>query len=69
MLSEKGEEFRQRLPEWRNVVTELATRFRLGDAEVDPKNPPETCKFCQLQPLCRIHERIGAPLTAEEDSA
>ncbi|NOY62703.1 MAG: hypothetical protein GXP10_06025 [Gammaproteobacteria bacterium] len=41
---------------WRRVLTELAEAFRDGCAEVDPKVPVETCKYCDFKPLCRIHE-------------
>jgi len=46
--------------EWRRVLARLATQFAAGEAAVQPKNPPTTCRNCDLQPLCRIHERLGA---------
>ncbi len=48
------------LGEWRRVLARLAMRFAAGEAAVQPKNPPTTCRSCDLQPLCRIHERLGA---------
>ena len=45
--------------EWRRVLARLATEFAAGEAAVQPKNPPTTCRNCDLQPLCRIHERLG----------
>jgi len=68
LIHESGGELRRRIPEWRTVLTGLATRFREGDAEVDPKDPPKTCEFCKLQPLCRVNERLGTPLSDEVDS-
>jgi len=47
--------------EWRRVLTRLAAQFAAGEAAVQPKNPRTTCRNCDLQPLCRIHERLGAP--------
>ena len=31
-----------------------------GDARVDPKNGLATCRYCDLQTLCRVHERVSA---------
>ncbi|MGP1677934.1 MAG: PD-(D/E)XK nuclease family protein [Burkholderiales bacterium] len=44
---------------WREVLARLATQFAAGEAAVQPKNPRTTCRNCDLQPLCRIHERLG----------
>jgi probable DNA repair protein len=52
--------------EWRRVLTRLATQFAAGEAVVQPKNPRTTCRNCDLQPLCRIHERLGAPVSDPE---
>jgi probable DNA repair protein len=46
---------------WRAELERLADEFAAGGAAVDPKRPGETCRLCDLQPLCRIRER-----TAEE---
>jgi len=54
--------------EWRRVLAGLATRFAAGEAAVQPKNPRTTCRNCDVRPLCRIHERLGAPV-AEDDGA
>jgi probable DNA repair protein len=51
---------------WRETVTQLAKDFLAGRAEVDPRDPPETCKRCGLQTLCRIHENGVA--VDDEDS-
>jgi hypothetical protein len=52
--------------EWRRVLARLATQFAAGEAAVQPKNPPTTCRNCDVQPLCRIHERLGAPHSDQE---
>ena len=49
----------QQVAEWRRVLTRLATQFAAGEAAVQPKNPRKTCRNCDVQPLCRIHERLG----------
>lgn len=41
---------------WTKRVTQLATDFSRGEARVDPINPPSTCTYCKLNPLCRIRE-------------
>jgi hypothetical protein len=51
---------------WRGVLGALATQFAAGEAAVLPKNPRTTCRNCDLQPLCRIHERLGAPVADAE---
>jgi hypothetical protein len=43
------------------VLARLATEFAAGAAAVDPISPQKTCRNCDLQPLCRIHERLGTP--------
>jgi len=42
---------------WRARLERLAEAFLSGDARVDPKSPPATCRYCGLQPLCRIHDQ------------
>jgi ATP-dependent helicase/nuclease subunit B len=42
---------------WRTELERLAGEFAAGSAAVDPKRPAHTCRLCDLQPLCRIHER------------
>jgi probable DNA repair protein len=42
---------------WRTRLTEIARAYLQGDARVDPKTPGATCRYCRLQPLCRIHEQ------------
>jgi hypothetical protein len=51
---------------WRAVLERLAAGFSSGEAEVHPKNPRTTCRNCDLQPLCRIYERLGAADADEE---
>ncbi len=55
------------LGQWRATLEALGAAFRAGDARVDPKTLYETCKYCALTALCRIHER-AAPLVEGEDA-
>ncbi|MBI2778642.1 MAG: PD-(D/E)XK nuclease family protein [Gammaproteobacteria bacterium] len=55
--------------EWRATLHNLGAAFRTGHAPVDPKNPPQTCKFCALTPLCRIHEHDGVGLEGDAQEA
>lgn len=44
---------------WTIVLERLAMQFAAGDAAVDPKRLPQTCRYCDLPTLCRINERGG----------
>lgn len=46
----------RQLDEWRRNLTALFLAFQKGLATRDPKKGPETCRSCDLQALCRIHE-------------
>ncbi|MDC8446184.1 MAG: PD-(D/E)XK nuclease family protein [Nitrosomonas sp.] len=43
---------------WNAVFLQLASGFMSGDARVMPKNFPETCRYCDFQPFCRVTERL-----------
>ena len=49
---------------WRRELALLGGEFAQGVARVDPKRGLKTCRHCDLQPLCRVHERIA---TMEDD--
>ena len=53
---------------WKRELELLAREFAGGVAIVDPKRGLKTCRYCDLQPLCRVHERIAA-LDDEEEGA
>lgn len=42
---------------WRSDLARLAEEFASGHAAVAPKRGAQTCRQCDLQPLCRVHER------------
>jgi len=53
--------------QWRTALEGLARQFSAGDARVDPKKGFATCRSCDLQPLCRVHERLDALAQAADD--
>jgi ATP-dependent helicase/nuclease subunit B len=52
------------LTEWQSTLLALGEQFLAGEAQVDPKRYPKTCKYCALPGLCRIAESNRA---AEEE--
>jgi len=40
----------------RATLTRLALEFQAGHAKVDPKQLEQTCRYCDLQSLCRIND-------------
>jgi RecB family exonuclease len=52
-LSPYSEELRR---QWERVLLALGKEFLNGEAQVDPKQYRETCKFCALPGLCRVAE-------------
>ncbi|MEK6244092.1 MAG: PD-(D/E)XK nuclease family protein [Pseudomonadota bacterium] len=52
---------------WKTELESLASGFAQGDARVDPKNGFATCRYCDLQPLCRVHERLNVLADADEE--
>jgi RecB family exonuclease len=45
---------------WKKELDALGSGFASGDARVDPKKLLRTCRTCDLQPLCRVYERVNA---------
>jgi probable DNA repair protein len=41
---------------WSKTIKHLARDFLQGRADVDPRDYPKTCKTCDLQAVCRVHE-------------
>jgi len=60
-------EWKQRVVSWRTDLTRIAMSFYEGDARVDPKTFSRTCRNCDLQPFCRIYERIESAYADQED--
>jgi RecB family exonuclease len=53
---------------WKKELEALGSGFATGDARVDPKQGLQSCRYCDLQPLCRVYERVDA-LGEDEDDA
>ena len=51
---------------WRQTIERLAQDFMAGEAEVSPKQYPQTCTYCELKPLCRIGESLEAMRDTEQ---
>ncbi|WP_187143019.1 PD-(D/E)XK nuclease family protein [Terriglobus albidus] len=49
------EPFEKTLARWKDVLLRLAEEFYAGHAEVNPKNYPATCEFCEQRLLCRLN--------------
>lgn len=50
---------------WRTDFADIAASFSSGNAQVDPKQFPHTCRYCELRSFCRIDERIECPLPGQ----
>jgi ATP-dependent helicase/nuclease subunit B len=57
------------LAQWRREVDRLGEDFASGDARVDPKALLSTCRWCDLKPLCRVHERLTSLDEGDEEDA
>ena len=51
--------------QWQRVLTALANDFVAGTAEVNPKQSPQTCQYCDLATVCRINHQ---PVPVQEGS-
>jgi RecB family exonuclease len=47
------------LEEWRKGLARLAGEFEAGEARVEPRDGATTCRTCDLQTICRVHERFA----------
>ena len=54
---------------WKQELEALGRGFASGDARVAPKRLFKTCEYCDLQPLCRVHERASSFDREEEEEA
>jgi probable DNA repair protein len=63
----KAAEWQGLMDLWRRELGLLGREFGEGVARVDPKRGVKTCRHCDLQPLCRVHERFVA-LEDEDES-
>ncbi len=65
-LKQAAQSWEQQVEAWRTDLARVAAGFVVGDARVDPKRYPDTCRFCDVTPFCRIYERLENAL--DEDS-
>jgi len=55
------------LRDWKAEAESLGAAFAAGEARVDPKRELTTCRYCSLQTLCRVYEKVNVlSETAEE---
>jgi RecB family exonuclease len=65
-LKQAAPSWGQQIEAWRAGLAGIAAGFAAGDARVDPKRYPDTCRTCDVKPFCRIYERLENAL--EEDA-
>jgi len=53
------------LRDWKKEAERLGRSFAGGEAGVDPKKDLITCRYCGLETLCRVYEKIN--VLAEEE--
>ncbi|MEW5862983.1 MAG: PD-(D/E)XK nuclease family protein [Pseudomonadota bacterium] len=56
----RAEDWNALVHAWRTRLDALAREFASGWAAVAPKRGLATCRDCDLQPLCRVHEKLAA---------
>ena len=64
-LSDRYESWEYLINSWSERLTHLAESFYRGESEVNPIQGDLTCRYCDIQPLCRIYERSGDTLPDE----
>jgi len=62
---QKAKAWQPLLREWKNEAESLGKSFAGGEARVDPKKDLMTCRYCGLETLCRVYEKIN--VLAEEE--
>ena len=61
LLAERGwDSFDEILVHWRTALPTLGNAFVDGCATVDPVDPQQACKFCDLVTLCRISAKADS---------
>jgi|SRR5882672_5425773 len=62
---QKAKAWQPLLQAWKNEAESLGASFARGEAGVDPKKDLMTCRYCGLETLCRVYEKIN--VLAEEE--
>jgi ATP-dependent helicase/nuclease subunit B len=52
--------------DWDAEAEALGTAFGAGEARVDPKRDLQTCRYCGLQTLCRVYEKVNVLAEGDE---
>jgi ATP-dependent helicase/nuclease subunit B len=48
--------WQEQIHQWQAALEKIGNDFFHGQAQVDPKDAVETCRYCNLHALCRIYE-------------
>ncbi len=56
-MEAQGFDFAGLLAHWRTALPQLGDAFIAGEAQVDPLDGAETCRYCDCHSLCRIYEQ------------
>lgn len=54
-------------PRWREVLEAIGARFLGGEAAVAPKDLTQTCRYCEVGPLCRVRDMSVGEETSESE--
>lgn len=57
------------LEDWKTYIQRIARDFLAGEAAVDPRDYPATCRYCGLQAICRIEENDRVLINEEEEES
>jgi RecB family exonuclease len=63
---QKAKAWQPLLRAWKDEAESLGAAFAGGEARVDPKRDLLTCRYCGLETLCRVYEKINVLAEAEE---
>ena len=53
-------------PHWARTLEAIGRRFLNGEAAVAPKEPNQTCRYCEVGPLCRVRDMNAVDGELEE---
>jgi RecB family exonuclease len=68
-LCDRYESWEGLINSWSENLTHLAESFYRGESEVNPSGGDQTCRNCDIQPLCRIYERSGESLPGQGEGS
>ncbi|MGQ0653787.1 MAG: PD-(D/E)XK nuclease family protein [Betaproteobacteria bacterium] len=64
---QKAKAWQPLLRAWKDEAESLGRSFAGGEAGVDPKKDLLTCRYCGLETLCRVYEKVNVLAEAEEE--